>query len=156
MTHPHLDSDGDALMRDVSQPVNSHGLLDNCYYVTAAKLLNTNTDDLVKKTETMQIKGGVPTLDELSEFYKLCKLPHRYHSFTSQSELEDGIRSLKSPHDALYAVAFRRKDGSGHVIIAYYHAGPIPAIRYHDYQMNSDGEPAFLDVMGAVSYHLYY
>jgi hypothetical protein len=155
MTSPTKDKDGDAIMRP-AEPINSHHLLDNCYYVTAARLLGVTTDVLIGRIETMQIAGGIPTVAELQEFFTTAELPHRVSTHATLQAVEAAIRTLNSPTEVDYALAFRRENQTGHVVIARYNPGLMQSVRYYDYQINPDGDSAALDLAGGVQFHLFY
>ena len=155
MTSPTKDKDGDEIMRS-GAPINSHGLLDNCYYVTAARLRGLTTAELIAEMETMQIAGGIPTVGELQQFFSSAQLPHQVSTHASLAEVEAAIRALNSPTTVDYALAFRRGNGTGHVVIARYSPALMQSVRYHDYQNNPNGEPAAFDLLDGVEFYLFY
>ncbi|GHJ43015.1 hypothetical protein Cs7R123_03570 [Catellatospora sp. TT07R-123] len=150
MTYP----DKDIVMKGDEKPVNTHGLTENCYYVTAAKLLNTTTDALVTHSEEMQLPGKEMTLAQTQDFFARLNLPWRRAEFTTQAALEARIREIGGVSELLYAVGFVRTNGSRHMVVAHFRPGPIPTVRYEDYQNPSSS--AALDLFGAQQYHLFY
>lgn len=150
MTYP----DKDVVMKGDEKPVNTHGLTQNCYYVTAAKLLNTTTDALVKQSEEMQLTGTEITLAQTQDFFARLHLPWRLAEFTTQAALEARIRAIGGVSELMYAVGFVRGNGSRHMVIAHFRSGPIPTVRYEDYQNPSSS--AALDLFGAQRYYLFY
>src|SRR5690349_20208449 len=155
MTSPTKDKGGDEIMRDAA-PINSHALLDNCYYVTAARLRGVTTAALIDEIETMQIAGGIPTVAELQQFFTTAQLPHQVSTHATLQAVEVAIRALNSPTTVAYALAFRRGNGTGHVVIARYSPALMQSVRYYDYQINPDGDPAALDLASGVEFHLFH
>ncbi|MBV1853537.1 hypothetical protein [Catellatospora tritici] len=153
MTTPGKDSGGDTVMKDGS-PVNTYGLTDNCYYVTAAQLLNTTVGELTKRTEIMQEPGEQMTMTETQTFFQGLGLPAQVTQYGTLAAVEQAFRALGATTDRQYALGFQRTGGSRHMVVAHYRPQLMQSVRYHDYQ-NPDSSAA-LDLAGATAYYLFH
>lgn len=137
MLTPRETTTEDDDSEDERGPVNTHGLTDNCYYCTAAALANTTTEDLIRRTEEMQIAGGSP-LPGIVSLFRTAGLSSTYQSYTSFENAERGMVELAAGLDKTFGFAYERSGGAGHMIVATYDATD-QEFTYHDHQSDTDG-----------------
>jgi hypothetical protein len=133
--------------------INTFGLTDNCYYVTAAKLKKTTVQALMGKSELLQITGGAKPA-EIAELFASVGLPSAYSTYTSIDKVEAKVEELAKGLTASFGVAFLRKDGSGHMVVAKYDADS-QLVRYRDYQLDTDGTDAGADISSGITFHVF-
>ena len=92
--------------------VNTFGLDDNCYYCTAAALLNMTVDELITKSEIMQYATG--TLEDITDLFKEVGVPVKYQTI-DKDRLESEIEKLQN--NDRFGFAYHRQDGSGHMVV---------------------------------------
>jgi hypothetical protein len=122
---------------DDDEPINSHGLEDNCYYVTAAALANTTTNTLIGHTEVMQVRGGV-ALNEIVALFDDAGLNSNHVEYTTFNAAESGMATLAGSQDKRFGFGFDRSNGTAHMIVATYDATGR-SCKYYDHQINADG-----------------
>lgn len=117
---------------------NTYGLLDNCYYVTAAVIKGTTVDKLIGQTEMMQTRGGA-FLDEISQLFVAAGLSGQYKPCANLEEVEDRVAELARGLKKKVGLQYDRADGTAHMIVAIY--DPVEQqCTFKDYQLNPDGE----------------
>ncbi|GJD19161.1 hypothetical protein RIVM261_041170 [Rivularia sp. IAM M-261] len=94
--------------------VNTFNLNDNCYYCTAAALLNMTVDELIKKSEIMQYAGG-GTIEDIKNLFKEAGVPVSYQTVNSKEQLESEIKKMQN--NDKFGFAYNRQDGSGHMVV---------------------------------------
>ena len=146
---PTYDNESD----DEQQAVNTHGLDDNCYFVTAAFLGGVTVDGLIQSTETLQNRGGA-SLDAISALFNAAGLTPTYVTFYDLEAVTDHLHDTSGGLDRRYGLAFTRGDSSGHMVVANWNATD-QAFSYTDYQMNPSGADAAGDVATGREFHLF-
>jgi hypothetical protein len=122
---------------DEREPVNTHDLTDNCYYVTAAALAGTTTNDLINRTGVMQVAGGV-YLDAIVDLFKAAGLSSTYHPYSTFEAAETGMAELAGGLDKKFGFRYDRSNNTGHMVVATYDATE-QEFEYYDYQIDADG-----------------
>jgi hypothetical protein len=135
---PRGATESDSDDEDELGPVNTHGLGDNCYYVTAAALANTTTNILIGRTQVMQVQGGVQ-LDAIVDLFRDAGLNSNYVSYATFDEAENGMAALAGGLDKRFGFRYDRSNNTGHMVVATYDATD-QTCEYHDHQINADGQ----------------
>jgi hypothetical protein len=155
MTDPWRMRDPAENTKPKKEPTNTYQLMDNCYYVTTAKLLGITTKELFDRTEEMQIGGGAK-VSEIEELLKATGVsyggPLERKTLHEIAELAyDASHGL----DKSFGLCFVRTDQTGHAVVMKWDAADGEA-RYVDYQVNSKGADAKDDVAGGVTFVLFW
>jgi hypothetical protein len=125
---PEVDQLADQFSKmSLQDQVNTFNLNDNCYYCTAAALLNMTVDELITKSEIMQCAGG-GTIEEIKSLFKEAGVPVNYQTINSKDQLESGIEKMQN--NDKFGFAYNRQDGTGHMVVL---------------DKNQDGDVRFLD-----------
>jgi hypothetical protein len=115
----------DPNQKEKKPAINTYGLDDNCYYVTAARLLGTTVRELITKTEMMQIQGGA-SLDEVKELFTAAGLTGGVWSSGSltfdkaKSFIQEKYEDLGRGLPCEFALMFGWNQGGGHAIVVEY------------------------------------
>ncbi|PPK65194.1 hypothetical protein V5P93_003631 [Actinokineospora auranticolor] len=132
---------------------NTYGLDDNCYYVTAAALLDTTVGALITTTETMQIRGGASE-GEITSLFRAAGLRATPTTLTTYTALVAEMRRVAAGSHRRFAVAFGRADGSGHAVVGEVMGADTGEVRFRDHQV-TEGADATTDVSAGVLFVLY-
>jgi hypothetical protein len=112
---PEVDQLADQFSKmSLQDQVNTFNLNDNCYYCTAAALLNMTVDELITKSEIMQCAGG-GTIEEIKSLFKEAGVPVNYQTINSKDQLESGIEKMQN--NDKFGFAYNRQDGTGHMVV---------------------------------------
>ena len=95
-------------------PTNTFGLNQNCYYCVVAALLETNTDELVKRTETMQ--QDCATAEQIDDLMKAAGMNPKVTTYHDLQSIRQDLATL--PFGQQVGLAYVRNDGTGHMIVA--------------------------------------
>ncbi|PPK62797.1 hypothetical protein V5P93_004053 [Actinokineospora auranticolor] len=137
---------------DPARVTNTYALDDNCYYVTAAALLDTDVDSVITTTEMMQIAGGAP-LAEIEALYRAAGLNAQSHTLLSFADVGATMAAYGDDQDKQFAIAFTRADGTGHAIVGRY-SGSTGQLQFLDYQQG-EGIDATADVSTGTLFYLF-
>jgi hypothetical protein len=135
------------------EATNTYQLLDNCYYVTAAALSGTTVDDLIGRTQEMQVRGGAD-LNAVSMLFGTAGLPSSYSTLTSVEDVESAVEKAAGGLRAAFGVVFTRSDGSAHMVLVEYQPDS-QLCTYHDYQLDQSGADAASDIAAGTAFFLF-
>jgi hypothetical protein len=114
---------------------NSHGQDQNCYYCTVAALFGTDTNDLVKHTETMMQDNA--SADEIVALFKSLGVQVVYESTNDAAALYGALSKMGNGEACGFA--YTRQNGSGYMVVVQRDTGAYPfhtypGLRVFDYQ----------------------
>jgi len=152
---------------NIQSRYNPDQLLNNCAIVTMAYLMGTDARTLLGRIG-LSLDPACAGLSIQEILLALERIGDRFVAHNYSERLPDGggpIRSRRGVHEALFArreivpsrnvgVAYRRRDGSGHVVTVN-NAG-TEYRRYRDYQIRTAGEDVTREVRESRIYLMFY
>ncbi|MFC8957529.1 toxin glutamine deamidase domain-containing protein [Streptomyces sp. NPDC057101] len=135
----------------MTQPTNTYGLNDNCYYCVAAFLSGRTAHDLLLHTGQMQEAGGAQ-LDHFAVLLRMAGLNDAYVPCADADAVEDQLANAPAGR---YAVLFERGHRGGHAVVAI--ADGKGNLQWHDPQSGSMDPHTIWDVDGrhGSMFHIY-
>lgn len=115
---------------DPSARVNDTNGTQNCYYTTGAALNGTNTSGLVRRTEIMQ--QDTAQGHEIDDLFRRSGLNTSNSSYLDNSSARSRLNRYADGDE--FAMAYTRRDGTGHMIAGDRHNGRT---NLYDFQSNT-------------------
>jgi hypothetical protein len=129
--------------------VNTAGQTDNCYFCTVAALSGKTTFELVDDLEEMQQSGGARTLAYIGQLFREAEVGDG--TWSTHDALADVSRAVRASASTDFGLAYRRADGSGHVVVVRQQGARITLL---DYQSGVN-HGSLSNMEPAVSYYLF-
>jgi hypothetical protein len=146
-------------VRFVASNVNTYHLDDNCYYCSVAALLGASVEELFKKVEIMQQRGGA-IRDEITALFREAGVSDI--TYTVATDPRDVYRIIKSfPNGESVGLVYYRADRTSHMVVATRDDGYVnnfvnEGIKCVDYQQEPPRVAGFPPETTIVEYAVYY
>ena len=113
---------------DIKKTANDYDLADNCYYCTAAALCNATVDDFFRKSEIMQEKGGVESLDDIISLFAEAGVKDICYEKVTGDDLND--LENRMPEYSGIGLAYETKTNKHVVVFAKFPDGKARLVDY--------------------------